>query len=208
MLQITRMLFVMVVMTSITAFANSFTNLNVTFTVNPNNGSGGNIGGLISGSGVHFLTGGGTFYGWFNDFLGNAPGSVGGGGTTIFWGDAFGKIGSQTYADGDVALDPTAFNAGSFTFPTNGQDFTIVVPASMDVISGTILTSCPNNVCQTLTLTTNPGKLTLSFFYSQANGLYYGSSGSFITTVPEPGTLGLVALGIVALARGCVHKRN
>jgi hypothetical protein len=205
----TRLLSAMVVMTSITAFASSFTNLNVAFNVSPNNGSGGNIGGSISGPGINLLAGGGTFFGWFNDFLGTPPGSVGGGDTTIFWEDAFGQIGSQTYANGDIALDPSFFNAGSFTFPTNGQDFTIVVPASLSVISGTILTSCPNNVCQTFTLTTNPGKLTLSFFYSQANGLYYGSAGSFVSTVPEPGTFGLLALGVASLAR-CwrQHRRD
>src|SRR4029077_16126980 len=105
---------------------------------------------------------------------------------------AYGTLGSQTYLDGDIALNPSTLNAGSFTFPTNGQDFTISVPASLDIITGTILATC-STVCETFSLTTNPGTLTLSFFYSPVDGMYYGTSGSFTstatTTVPEPGTL-------------------
>jgi len=119
MRQVIRILLGML-LTSISAFADSFTGLGVNFNVQPNNGSG-NIGGLISGQGVNFLAGGGTPFSWFNASQGEAPGSTGGGGTTVFWADAFGTLGSQTYFDGDIALDPSTFNAGSFTFPTNGQ---------------------------------------------------------------------------------------
>ncbi len=186
------------VLISISAFADSitYTNLNVSFNVSPNDGSGGNMGGRISGPGVNLLAGGGTPFSWFNDIEGVAPGSVGGGGTTIFFEDAFGTIGSQSYQGGDLGLGEVSFDAGSFTFPTNGKDFTVTVPASIGLINGTIFTQCGENGCPTFTLATNSGELTLSFFY--ANGLYYGSSGSF-TTTPEPGTLGLVAIGLGAV---------
>ena len=201
MRQIMRVLLGMLLLTSISAFADSFTGLGVNFNIQPNNGSGGNLGGLISGPGVNFFAGGGSPFSWFNNSQGVAPGSSGGG-TIIFWEDALGTLGSQTYLDGDIALDSSTLNAGSFTFPTNGQDFTISVPASLGIIAGTILTNC-NPGCQTFSLSTNPGTLTLSFFYSPVDGMYYGTSGSFtsaaVTTVPEPGTLGLVSMGLGAV---------
>ena len=203
MRQTMRVLLAIIVLTSITAFADSvsFTSLNVNFVIYPNLGSGGNIGGLISGPGVNLGAGGGTYAQWFNNDV-YIPGSLGGGGTGISWDGAIGQLGSQHYDNyGNfslpyIALDPSILNAGSFTFPTNGQNFTITVPASLGVITGTIVSDC--NVCPTFTLTTNPGNLTLSFFYS--NGFYFASSGSFttLTTTPEPSTLGLMATGIVA----------
>jgi len=206
----TRVLLTIFVLTSISALANSvnYANLNVNFVINPNLGSGENIGGLISGPGVSLLAGGGTFWQWFG-VLPYIPGSTGGGGTDIFWDGAIGELGSQNYSNfGNfslpyLALDPATLNAGSFTFPTNGQNFTITVPASLGVIFGTIVSDC--NVCPTFTLATNPGKLTLSFYYS--NGFYWASSGSF-TTTPEPGTLGLVATGIAAATWRRVKKRR
>lgn len=194
-----RILLGIVLLTSISAFADNFTGLGVNINIQPNNGSGGNLGGLISGPGVNFFAGGGAPFSWFNSSQGVAPGSSGGG-TIIFWEDAYGTLGSQTYLDGDIALNISTLNAGGFTFPTNGQDFTISVPASLGVVTGTILATCSNS-CQMFTLTTNPGILTLSFYYSPLDGLYYGTSGSFVATAsslvtPEPGTLGLVAMGI------------
>jgi len=210
MRQTMRVVLAMLVLTSISAFANSFTGLGVNFNIQANNGSGGNLGGLISGQGVNFLAGGGTPFSWFNSSQGVAPGSSGGG-SIIFWEDALGTLGSQTYQDGDISLIPSYLNAGSFTFPTNGQDFTISVPASLDIITGTILATC-STVCETFTLTTNPGTLTLSFYYSPLDGLYYGSSGSFTsaasTTVPEPGTLGLMGMGIVAVTRRRLQQKR
>ena len=210
MRQMIRILLGMLLLTSISAFADSFTGLGVNFVIQPNNGSGGNLGGSISGPGVNFFAGGGSPFSWFNNSQGVAPGSTGGG-TLIFWEDAYGTLGSQTYLDGDIALNPSNLNAGSFTFPTNGQDFTISVPASLDIITGTILTTC-NTGCQTFSLTTNPWTLTLSFFYSPVDGMYYGSSGSFtsaaVATVPEPGTLGLMVMGVVAITRRKLQQRR
>lgn len=208
MRQTIRILLTILVLTPITAFADSFTNLSVNFQIFPNDGSGGNMGGYISGPGVNLAAGGGTPFSWFNGSQGVAPGSTGGG-TIIFWDGAVGQIGSQHYNNfGNfnlpyIQLDASTLNAGSFTFPTNGQDFTISVPASLGVITGTIVSDC--NVCPTFSLATLPGTLTLSFYYSTYWGQYFGASGSFtsaaITTVPEPGTLGLMAMGIVAIAR-------
>jgi hypothetical protein len=197
MRQTKRLLLGILLLTSVSAFADSFTNLNVNFVVNPNTGSGGNIGGLISGQGVNLIASGGTVFSWFNgQGVGYAPGSIGGGGTTIFWDFVIGKIGSQSYGPGDLLVYPSSFNAGTFTFPTNGKDFTITMPASIGGI--TIVTICPFN-CPTFDLETNPGKLTLTFAYSPTNGGGYYASSGYFTTTPEPSTLALLATGIGAV---------
>ncbi len=106
-----------------------------------------------------------------------------------------GEIGSQSYGPGDLLVYPSSLNAGTFTFPTNGQDFTLTMPASISGI--TIFTICPFN-CPTFDLETNPGKLTLAFAYFPSNGGGYYASSGYFTTTPEPGTLGLLATGLVA----------
>jgi hypothetical protein len=191
---------------SASAFANTvnYTNLNVSMGISANDGGGDNMGALISGPGVSLFVEGGMPFDWFNGIEGSAPGSSGGGGTTIFSDDAFGTIGAHSFGEGDIELGEFLFDAGSFTFPTNGKDFTVKVPASLELITGTVITQCTNNACPTFTLTTKPGTLTLSF-YVGADGLYYGSSGSFVTT-PEPGSLGLMAIGLVAVA--CLGYRR
>ena len=79
MRQTKRLLLGILLLTSVSAFADSFTNLNANFIINPNNGSGGNLGGTISGPGVNLRVGGGTVYAWFNgQGVGYAPGSTGG----------------------------------------------------------------------------------------------------------------------------------
>ena len=66
MRQLLRMSLVMVALTSICAFANSvnaFTNLNASFSLAPNGGSGDNMGGSIFGPGINIGWSGATpFY--------------------------------------------------------------------------------------------------------------------------------------------------
>jgi hypothetical protein len=217
MRQMIRILLGMLLLTSISAFATSFTNLSVNFNILPNDGSGSNMGGYITGPGVNLAAGGGTPFSWFNSIVGIAPGSSWGGGTVLFWDGAAGQLGSQvynTFGNGGglpyIQLDISTFNTGGFTFPTNGQDlFTIKVPASLGVITGTIVSDC--NSCPTFSLTTLPGTLTLSFFYSSFWGQYFGGSGSFtstpLTTVPEPGSLGLMLIGVAAVTRRRLQRR-
>ena len=217
MRQMIRIFLGMLLLTSISAFATSFTNLSVNFNILPNDGSGSNMGGYITGPGVNLAAGGGTPFDWFNSLVGIAPGSAWGGGTVLYWDGAAGQLGSQFYSiygNGGglpyLQLDIASFNTGGFTFPTNGQDlFTVTVPASLGVITGTIVSDC--NSCPTFSLTTLPGTMTLSFFYSSFWGQYFGGSGSFtstaITTVPEPGTLGLVLIGVAAVTRRRLQRR-
>jgi hypothetical protein len=121
-----------------------------------------------------------------------------GGDTTIFLSNATGTILSKSYdscCNLSFGNTPT-FNAGSFTLPTNGQGFTVTVPGSIDVM---VFVTCTDTSCATFNLVTRPGTLTLSFVYEPTTGLYYGTGGSFasaVTPVPEPATIGLLALGV------------
>lgn len=204
-----RILPIMLGLFSMSAFADNitYTNLNVNFNISPNDGSGDNVGGTILGPGVNLLAGGGIPADWFNNDVGYQPGSEDGGPTTIYFDFGSGKIGSLPYDSFDSYIVATSFNAGSFVFPTNGQDFSVSFRASIAPINGAI---CSNGPCQTFTLMTRPGTVVLSFYYSPYTGLYYGGSGSFSTNntpVPEPGTLGLMAIGLAAVV-AFTHKRK
>jgi hypothetical protein len=196
MRQTMRLLLGILLLTSVTAFADSFN-----FIVHVNSGSGAGIAGLITGPGLNLTVDAGTYVNWFSDFApGYAPGSIGGGGTPLYWKFELGEIDSQSYSPDQLFANPSFLTTGSFTFPTNGQNFTITMPASIDDI--TIVTLCPIN-CPTFDLGGLSGTLTLSFDYDPSNGGgYYANSGSFTGSsapTPEPGTLGLVAMGIGAL---------
>ncbi len=176
------------------------TNLNVNLNIFPNDGTGDNLGGAIYGSGVSLIVGGGTPYYWFNNVDGFAPGSGGGGSTTIYFDSVVGTIGSHSY-DGNLSIGAATLNADSFTFPTDGSGFTISVPASIGLI---VLTGCTDSGCKTFNVSTNSGVLTLSFDYDAGTGMYYGTGGSFVsatTPVPEPGTISLMILGLASIAR-------
>jgi hypothetical protein len=145
-----------------------------------------------------------------------ATGTFGG---TIYWDFATGQLGSQNYTNmGNfgafpyLALDPSAFNVGGFTFPTNPPDwstFTITVPASIGIITGTIEAQGADcNPCKTFVLTTLPGQETLSFQYDPVQGyLFTGGSFNSVTATPEPGALGLMATGIGALTWLWVRRK-
>jgi hypothetical protein len=195
-----RVLLAALLLTSLHSFANSvtFSDLNVNLTIYPNNGSGDNLYGTIFGNGVNLQVGGGTPFWWgFNNLFGAAPGSGGGGDTTIYFDSAQGQLGSQYYGSGATSIYAAVFDAGYFTFPTNGKNFTVMVPATLGLVA---VLGC-NSSCQTYNLISVPGHLVLSFDYNAPNGLYYGTQGYFTTTiVPEPGTLALLAAGIGGIA--------
>jgi len=210
MTHLRRALWLLFLLTPFHCFATSvhdLTNLSVNLNIYPNDGTGDNLGGTIFGPGVSLTVGGGTPYYWFNNVDGFAPGSGGGGSTTIFFDSVFGTIGSKSYDPSDLFIDAATLNAGGFTFPTDGSGFTISVPASIGLI---VLTGCTDTGCRTFNLITRSGELTLSFEYDAGTGMYYGTGGSFVTgttPVPEPGTVSLLILGLASIAR-LRHKKR
>jgi hypothetical protein len=192
------------------AFANS-----VTYTVNsatlnifPNDGSGDNVGFLLSGPGMTLSAGGGTNS--FFIFQGSAPGSIGSAMLYLFPDYvASGNIGS--YGPGEIELNccsGAALFSGTFTFPSNGQSFfSVTLPAYLTGISGTIVSGSGSTFFeQPFTLSGVSGHETLSFYYSSYWNLYYPAYGSF-STIPEPNTWVLLATGLCA-ALGSLPRRN
>ena len=111
-------------------------------------------------------------------------------------------------------VDCSLFSAGitalsSFVFPTNGQNFTVTVPAEISgPITGEVQTG------EMFNLQIPPGELVLSFDFAPKFGLapayYIFSQGAFTTPMfptPEPGPLGLLAAGLVGLL-GVMLKRR
>ncbi len=195
---------VIVVLISVCAFADSvsFSNLNANFTIQPNLGDGGNVFGTIFGPGVNVGEFGGFGGNWFDgpDHP-LAPGSVwsGGSGATVMFPETImAMIGSQSYSSPSVEGGQFTLFTSSFTLPTNGQNFTINLPASLSTT--TLFISCATTDCPTFTLATNPGLLTMSFHFDPfTNGGVYDFAGGSFTTVPEPGTVGLMAIGFGTL---------
>jgi len=170
-----------------------FTNLNATFGVAPNDGFGDNVYGVAWAPGVQFFMIGGTPLGWL-DIEGQPAGTVWNplGGTVLFVDGASLKIGTQSFD-----LTGGGFiETGSFTFPTNGKDFRIALPAFMG-FGGTLV--CPELPCPNVTLETLGGVLRLSFLYEPERGLYHPLVGSFTTTA-EPSTMALMGIGLTAVS--------
>ena len=156
--------------------------------------------GTIFGPGVNVSEFGGFGGDWFSGPINPlAPGSVwsGGSGATFMLPDIITlTIGSQFYPS--VGGGGFTLYSSSFTLPTNGQSFTITLPASLSTT--TLFISCATTDCPTVTLATIPGKLTMSFYFDPfTNGGAYDFAGGSFTTVPEPGTVGLMAIGFGTL---------
>jgi hypothetical protein len=123
-----------------------------------------------------------------------APGSTLGGTSNVFVDGGLIKINGVSYDN--LGLDIGSLFIGSFTFPTNGKDFTIPVQASFSVAEQIVGTGITIHINETVS-----GKVTFRFISNV--GLYRPST-IVLTTVPEPATLGLMGTGlagILALAR-------
>jgi PEP-CTERM motif-containing protein len=116
------------------------------------------------------------------------------------------RFGGQTH---DVlVLFNSSIGTDFFTFPTNGKStFTVSLPAFLNPVMGEVDTG------QFFNLQIPLGKLALTFTLVPAqNGFpafYQFSKGSFaLTTVPEPGTLGLMATGLAGIIGMIRRKRK
>ncbi len=153
----------------------------------PNDGSGDNFGFVGSMNGHQLSLGGGTPYDFFGDG-GYAPGSVFGGGATLYLDPADVWINGATMEFGFP--DTMSFIFGSsITLPTNGRNFTVPWQIGFSATGVSFATG------QNIQLS-GQGSGKLSFYYSSETKLYY--PGSFVQT-PELGTLGLLGTGIIGI---------
>jgi|SRR5579862_1955775 len=181
----------------VSSFADSvtdFSNLNVTFQIVSSVRA--TFQGEIFGPGISAYATGHMPAPWFSTApnVHYLPGSVVSGTTEVFFESVSGTAGSDTGSDYTFSF----IDAGSYAFPTNGKNFTVNLPATLEsfYLNGFCNVSC----YPALLLNFKPGDLRLSYTYS--DGQYYPASGSFstVSSVPEPATLGLVALGAAAVA--------
>ncbi len=154
---------VMLLLSSVSSFADSVTvlsNLNANFQIIPNVRA--HFEGEIFGPGISVDVTGHMPGGWFSisPHAQNLPGSVASGSTQIFFETASGTVDSDTGYG--FAATFSFVDAGSYVFPTNGKNFTINLPATLESI---YLSGCGYTGCQALVLNTQPGDLRLSYTY-------------------------------------------
>jgi len=146
---------------SASSFADSvqtLTNLDASFFIEPNNGTGENLFGTITGSGVNLSVAGTSPAGWFTSGVGIAPGAYVGGSIPIHVDSILGFLqGSQP----NLSMESADFNAGVFALPTNGQNEFQTVPATLNLM----FTACLQNVCTTYDLNI-AGRLGLYYLFN------------------------------------------
>jgi hypothetical protein len=166
----------------------------ITIGLSPNNGTGDNFGFALSQPGFGVGIGGGTPVDFFND-QGYAPGSTFGGTTAVFFSSGSVQIGNNTY---DLGFSgPGTLFVSSFTFPTNGKNFSIQVQADF---SASAFFFDAAGQFQTIDISGGaPG--TMTFTWDPSLGLYFAQPAVFTTAVvtPEPGTLGLMGTGLLSM---------
>lgn len=104
--------------------------------------------------------------------------------------------GQQVVCQGQCALLATVISASSsITFPTNGQNFTVTVPAAVSELSGFVFG--PAGV-QPFNIQGSSGELVLFFAFSDVPSPSYQFEQAVFST-PEPGTLGLMMAGLAGI---------
>ena len=140
----------------------------------------------------------------------------------LLWNYTYGSviIGRQGYgcSPDNCGISATGLIAlRSFTFPTNGQNFTVTVPAVMNgPIRLQIDPGANGTPGQLVDLQIPTGNLVLTFDFERGgNGYpsyYQLTQGVFTTpgfvTTPEPGTLGLMASGLAGILGIGLKRRN
>lgn len=204
--------FLLLVVTSpVGAFADSFTATTASFYFGANYGAGDNVIFSLTGPGVNVGAFGGTpYYSWLggNPYVGFAPGSVGGGSATVIFDEGmFGTLGPYNPSNSTFNTFGccTTVYAGTFTFPTNGKNFTVQVPATICCINGTILPLTGPNLPFFVSVPSGSLRVTWSYQTYNGVGLYYFESATFAST-PEPASLVLMGTGLLGVL-GCARRK-
>jgi len=207
---------ILFVVSTTCAYADSAVNFNITqltVLVGPNDGSGDNVFVALTGPGTNItVTGGIPCFDWcsFNTFAPGDTPPVGIG--QIFLG-VFNTVtvGGKTYDFDTASLGGLFVNVlGGFTFPSNpgGSTFTACLPASNPSSITGSAGSGGDFIQFNLWLPAGQQFCTTWAFDASA-GLYQFTSGKFVaTTVPEPGTVGLMATGLAGIIGAIRRKRN
>jgi PEP-CTERM motif len=179
-----------------------------------NDGSGDNVGFVLTGTGTNIVGGGGIpCFDWcsFNTFSPGTSPPLGIG--QVFLDSVFNKVllGGISYDPGTIGLNGFVVNVlGGFTFPANphGTKFTACVSAAMaGPMSGSV-GSGDNFLEFNLTVPAG-GKFCTTWAFSPVSNTYQFTQGEFVaTSVPEPGTISFIATGLAGIISVIRRKRN
>lgn len=159
-----------------------------TIFLSPNNGSGSNFGFQQQSPGLKIQIDGGIPFDVFNT-SGYSPGSTLGGTFDVFFDDGSIAINGISH-DLDLSRTGTLFMS-SITLPTNGAaTFSTLVKFVFSVEAINVDTGQPVNIFGTAS-----GIATFTLF----DGIYFAQGITATSTVPEPGTLGLVGTGVLSI---------
>ena len=187
----------------------------VTVSVGINDGSGDNVFFSLIGPGTNISGFGGIscYFSYCSSIDSFAPGtslipSIGQISISNF---ASAMVGGKTYDPYTEIGFTSLFSAnvlGSFTFPDNFYSSTFCVPASMSSPLGGIAGSGETFTQFNLNMPAG-GSFCTSWNFDAASGQYQFTKGNFVatTTVPEPGTLGLIVTGLTAMV-GSIRQRR
>jgi len=183
-----------------------------------NDGSGDNQNSTFTGPGVNLSASGDVSCFWCGlQRYSLTPGSsitpsVGNGGLDFVFVQGSLTFGGQPQTcNGDCSLFASGITAlSSLTFPTNGRNFTVTVPAILNGAIGGVIGE--GESFHQFDLQVRPGRLVLTFDFApgQSGGppAYYQFSQGMFTTTPEPSTLGLMASGLAGIMGTALRKRR
>jgi hypothetical protein len=203
----------LVMASSVGGFADSCVCFSATvanFFFGANGGEGDNAGLSLIGPGVNVGGGGGTpVDSWLgsNPNFGFVAGSIGGGSAEVDFDEGmFGTLGPYNSNNSIFSTSCcTSVNAGTFTFPTNGKNFTVRLPAGICCIGGTLTT--PTGSVLTLNVNIPSGYLTSYMGFREFHGrrpLLFRSRNFHHSS--RPISLALVGTGLVAIF-GSLRRR-
>lgn len=152
----------------------------------PNDGSGDNFGIEQQSNGMTVFLAGGTPVTFFNAF-GYAPGSTLGGSTTVFLDFGSALIGGVSY---DLLVSTGSLSMTLVTLPTNGA-YTVTDPVVLSFSGFGIVTATGQGID-----VGGSSNGYITFVRQGDTGLYYARD---FTTVPEPGTVGLIGTGLIGI---------